>query len=73
MGTQLFHPKNGKRCAFCKRWTGDARLIFKSPQVGYQFTTGVFGKCMKNGSTQTSTSGNGCKDYEPGVEASRLL
>lgn len=73
MATQLFHPKNGKRCAFCKRWDGNANPVFKNPQTGFQFTTGVSGKCMKNGSRQASTNGNGCRDYEPSVEASKLL
>lgn len=73
MATQLFHPKKGKRCAFCKRWNGDANLVFKSPQTGFQFTTGVFGKCMKYGGTKVSTNGDGCKDYAPSVEADRLL
>lgn len=73
MGIQLFHPKNGKRCAFCKRWSGNANLTFKNSQTGYQFTTGEYGKCMKNGSNQVSTNGNGCHDYEPGIDAGRLL
>lgn len=38
MGTALFHPKNGKKCAFCKRWNGDANLVFKSPTTGFQYT-----------------------------------
>ena len=73
MATTLFHPKNGKRCALCKRWGGDANLVFKTPQTGYQFTTGVYGKCMKNGSNQVSTNGVNCRDYEPSVEANKLL
>jgi hypothetical protein len=73
MGRGLFHPKNGKRCMLCKRWGGDAALVFKSPQTGYEYSTGIFGKCMKNGSNQASTNGNSCRDYEPSYEASRLL
>lgn len=73
MATSLFHPKNGKRCAFCKRWNGDANLVFKNSQMGYQFTTGVYGKCMKNGGNQASTNGVNCRDYEPSTEANRLL
>lgn len=73
MGTTLFHPKNGKRCALCKRWDGNANLIFKSPTTGFQFTTGVFGKCMATNSNQVSTGGTSCRHYEPSVDASRLL
>jgi len=73
MGKNTAHPKNGSKCAFCKRWNGDAALTFKSPVVGFQFSTGVFGKCMATNSNQASTNGAGCKNYEPSVEASRLL
>lgn len=70
---QLFHPKNGSRCAFCKRWNGDANIVFKNPQMGFEFTTGVYGKCMKKGGNMVSTTGHNCRDYEPSPEASRLL
>jgi len=73
MSRGLFHPKNGKKCAFCKRWNGNANFIFKNAQVGYEYEIGVFGKCMKNGSNQPSTGGVNCRDYEPSVEANKLL
>jgi hypothetical protein len=69
----LYHPKNGPKCAFCKRWTGDADLVFKHPTTGFEFSAGVFGKCMATNSTQPSTGGSSCKKYEPSVEASRIL
>ena len=73
MGKAIAHPKKMQYCAFCKRWNGDAELVFKSPTAGFQYTTGVFGKCMATNSNRPSTSGQGCKSYEPSVEASRLL
>ena len=73
MAVATYHPKRGPKCAFCKRWDGDAKLTFKSPVVGFQYTTGVYGKCMATNSNQASTNGAGCKKYEPSVEASRLL
>ena len=73
MGLNVAHPKKGSKCAFCKRWDGDAKLTFKTPIVGFQFRTGVFGKCFATNSNQASTNGAGCKHYEPSVEASRLL
>ena len=68
----LAHPKNYKRCLFCSKWTGDAGLVFKNPQVGYEYKTGVYGKCMQNNSSQPCTGGVGCRDYSPSYEASRL-
>jgi hypothetical protein len=75
MAKTLAHPKSGKKCAFCKRWNGDANLEFKSPSAGYLITVGVFGKCMASASgiNQPSTGGTSCNKYEPSVEASRLL
>lgn len=73
MGRHLFHPNNGKRCAFCKRWTGNANLVPKNKQVGFEYDSGVYGKCLANGSSQPSTGGANCRDYEASPEASRLL
>ena len=73
MAKQIAHPKRTKYCAFCKRWNGNADLEFKSPTTGFQFTTGVYGKCMATNSNQPSTAGSNCRNYEPSVEASRLL
>jgi hypothetical protein len=41
--------------------------------MGFEFTTGVYGKCMKKGGNMVSTTGHNCRDYEPSPEASRLL
>ena len=75
MAIQTSHPKNYKRCVFCKRWTGEnaANPVFKSPQTGFQFNIGVYGKCAKNGSNQPSTGGVNCRDYEPSPTANRVL
>jgi hypothetical protein len=73
MGKETAHPKRVQKCAFCKRWNGNAELEFRSSSTGFQFTSGVYGKCMANNSNQVSTAGAGCKKYEHSVEASRLL
>lgn len=75
MAKQVAHPKQVKFCVFCKRWNGNADLEFKSPTAGFQFTTGVPGKCMATNGVIGSTGNNtsNCKRYEPSVEASRLL
>lgn len=67
------HPKKTKKCVLCKRWNGDADLVFKDQHQGFQFTSGVYGKCVINGASKPSTAGTGCKDYAPSVEAERLL
>ena len=73
MGLAMGHPNNGTKCVFCKKWTGDANLTFKSKIAGYQYTAGVYGKCMYGGGNQPSTGGANCRNYEPSYEASRLL
>jgi len=73
MARVIAHPKKAQKCAFCKRWNGDAKLIFKNQHVGYEYESGVYGKCMATNSNQPSTNGAYCKNYEPSVEASRLL
>ena len=72
MAAQNYHPKRNQICAFCKRWNGDANLIFKHPH-GFQVTTGVVGKCMVTNNNRQSTHGVGCRDYEPSADASKLL
>ncbi len=71
MATQVAHPRTVKKCVFCKRWSGDANMIFKSPQSGFQFDLGVYGRCMANNSNQPSSGS--CSNYEPSAEASRIL
>jgi len=73
MVKQTALPKNYKRCVFCKSWNGNADLVFRNPQLGYQFTSDVRGKCMKNGSTQAASGGSNCRSYEPSYEASKSL
>ena len=73
MGLNVAHPKKLQRCAFCKKWTGDANLVFKNPISGFQFEGDSKGKCMVDNSTKSSVLGGGCKHYEPSVDASRLL
>ena len=73
MATVLFHPKNGNRCALCKRWIGKANVQFQSAHTGFKFDINVMGKCAANNSNQYSSAGHHCKNYSPSVEADRLL
>ena len=73
MGKSTVNPKREKRCAVCKRWIGNAELEFKSPTIGFQYTTCVSGKFVVNNSRCASNDGSVCKKYEPSVEASKLL
>ena len=66
-------PKNYKKCALCKRWEGDAGLIYDTGSKTFKFDTGVRAKCAANGSMRESTNGDSCKDFAPSVEASRAL
>ena len=74
MARLLYHPKKGSKCAFCKRWNGDANLVFKSPHTGFEYDgAGTFGICMITNGSKPSSGGAGCKHYEPSVEANRVL
>ena len=70
----ISHPKYPK-CVFCHRWIGDedVHLEFKSKTGGFQYDSGVFGTCMRKNTRTRSHSGDGCKYYEPSIEASKLL
>jgi len=74
MSKGYHHPKKqGPKCALCKRWNGDAEVTFFNPQMGFTFKMGVFGICMVNNAQLPSSCGVGFRNYEPSVEASRLL
>ena len=72
MATIYAFPKNGAKCVFCKFWTGDAKLVPVSKQRGYQFESGVMGKCLQGNSNQPSTGGVNCRKYMQSPEASKL-
>ena len=71
MATITSNPQNTKRCAYCKRWTGDADLVLKPHTI--QFTAGEYGKCLQTNSNQASTNGGNCKYYAPSIEADKYL
>lgn len=66
-------PKNGKYCAFCNYWVGDAKMEFVSVGVGYRFDNRARGKCMKKEGSPKE-AGSGCSQYfEPNLEAKKLM
>ena len=65
------HPRNKKTCVFCNYWLGDAGIKFVNSTVGYEYELTAKGSCTKrNCSTPTHVS---CQNYEPSMDAKRLL
>ena len=74
MARLLVHPKNRKFCTFCKRWSGDARLVIKPPNIGIEFETQAPGQCLQKGGIRGAAAlDTGCKYFAPCVEADKLL
>jgi hypothetical protein len=71
MATMISHPKKSKKCAFCKRWDGDANLKFKASTTGFEYTLGVRGKCMLKNNIQISS--NSCSKFEPSAKVEGLM
>ena len=71
----MFDPRKVKRCAYCKRWEGDAQLRKGNTNGTVAFKDGVYGKCLKNQHPvqAASNGGNTCKDYAISVEADRFI
>ena len=67
----LKHPKFSKECVYCNYWLGNAGLEFLSPDAGYKFNAGAQGKCAQKGSITPALAT--CPQYEPSMEAKRLL
>jgi len=69
------HPARTKLCVFCNRWTGNANLKLKNPNVGYEFNGSTLGKCSRNNGTFPANSriADKCEFYDPSMEARRLL
>lgn len=70
---QQAHPKRSRRCAFCNYWTGDAKLRYVSNGVGYEFDNNANGKCIKKNGGITRAGSSCNKDYEPNLDAKKLL
>jgi len=70
-----FNPKNAKRCAYCKRFTGDAQLRRGNNNGTVWFKEGVKGKCTRQVRPMEAVSGGGsnCQDYAISVEADRFV
>ena len=68
-------PKSPK-CAFCKRWNGDAQLTNQGVAKGFiKFNDSARGICLANQAraTRRANEGSGCKDYAISVEADRFV
>lgn len=66
-------PKFTKCCAFCNYWIGDAKMEFVSMGMGFKYDNNACGKCLKKGGAVTHAGSNCSKDYEPSLEAKKLM
>lgn len=74
MARVIAHPKKTEFCAFCKRWSGEAALVIKPPNIGIVFETQAQGQCLfKGGLRRAGTVESGCRYFAPCVEADKLL
>jgi len=65
-------PIKQPKCAFCKRWKGDANLTNKGvPKGKVKFESSAKGICTANGNhiPKTAINGANCRDYEISTEA----
>jgi hypothetical protein len=67
------HPKRSKSCVFCNYWIGDAKMKFVNSVVGYSYDGNVSGQCTKRNGSKTPAVYSCGKDYEPSIEAKKLL
>ena len=68
-------PKSPK-CAFCKRWDGDAKLTNQGVAKGFiRFDDSVRAVCLANQArnTKRANEGSGCKDYAISPTADRFV
>jgi len=75
MATTLGDPKKPK-CAFCKRWSGDAQLTNKGVSGGMiRFEISAKGKCMAKGNhiPKSAVDGANCRDYVLSPEADKFV
>lgn len=72
MAIYKHHPKRAKNCVFCHYWIGDAKMKFVNNVVGYEYDGNAKGKCTKRNGASTPAVYT-CRDYEPSVDASKLL
>ena len=72
---ELNVKNNVKRCAFCKKFVGDAQLKRGSSNGMVWFKEGVKGKCTRQARSMEAVSGGGsnCQDFAISVDADRLI
>ena len=71
----MFDPRKVKRCAYCKRFEGDAQLRKGNTNGTVAFKDGVYGKCLRrqHPTQAASNGGSNCQDYAISVEAERFI
>jgi len=71
----MFDPRKVKRCAFCKRFEGDAQLRKGNVNGTVWFKEGVKGKCTRQARPMDASSQGGanCQDYAISVEADKFV
>lgn len=72
MSKYTHHPKRAKNCVFCNNWIGDAQMKFKNSIMGYEYEAVAKGKCTRRNGAVTSSCYS-CQNYEPSMDAKRLL
>jgi len=75
MATTTGNPGQSK-CAFCKRWTGDANLTNQGIGRGLiRFEISARGTCTASGNhiQKSAVDGSGCRNYEISPEANRYV
>jgi len=75
MGMTSADPRKPK-CAFCKRWSGDAKVTNQGISNGLlRFEVSARGNCMARSAHVAKNAGDGasCKDYVISPEASRFI
>jgi hypothetical protein len=68
-----FKPKANKICAFCNNWIGNADLKYLPHAYCYELETGAVGNCTKRHGPNKRADSFCSSDYEPSMEARRLL
>lgn len=73
MARYRYNPKRNKVCVFCNNWIGNADMQYIDSAVGYEFDSAAKGQCTKKSGATTSASQTCSNNYEPSMEARRLL
>jgi len=76
MASVMIDDPTRPRCAFCKRWLGNANLTNRGVVKGrIKFESSAKGMCTAKGNhiQKTAGSGTNCRDYVISPEADRFI